>query len=264
MTMRNHRVDKLPAGAISGELEALRLKNAELEKRNRRLCVYIEQLAHDLKTPLTPLLGASEMLASAVTDKPWTDFARSIQMSAESLLRIVDELLDLEKCDRGLLELNCADIDAAALLSETTDGHRDDAATGHLIYGVEISQLPPVRADGHRLRQVTDTLLTNAIKNTPDGGRVVLTAVVKNGWLQVSVIDTGMSIDEDELRDIFQEYPVPGLKKSRAGSNGLALAKRLIGLHGGEISASRGADANNIFTFGIPVAGVKPIELGAI
>ncbi len=264
MVMRNHRVDNLPAGAVSADLEALRLKNADLEARNSRLCAYIQQLAHDLKTPLTPLLGASEMLASAVTGKPWTEFARSIQMSAESLLRIVDELLDLEKCDRGILGLNYIDVDPAVLLSEVFDGHRL-ASANRLHFAAEIPpSLPPIRADGPRLRQVADTLLVNAIKNTPDGGRVILIAAVKNGWLQVSVIDSGTSIDEDEPRDIFQEYPVPGLKKSRAGSNGLALARKLIELHGGEISASRGADANNIFAFAIPVAGVQPLEMGAI
>ncbi len=262
--MKNPDMFKFPAGIVSGELEGLRQENAELKERNERLCLFIRSLVHDMKTPLTPLLGASELLASAVTVKPWTDFARSIQMSAEGLLRIVDELLDLEKCERGLLELDCADVDAAALLYEAADGYRDAAVTGRLDFGVEVPPLPPVRADGARLKQVVNTLLFNAIRYTPDGGKVFLIAELEHDRLRVSIVDTGLSIDGDESKDIFQEYPAQSLKKSRAGSNGLALARRLVELHGGEINAFSGADKNNVFRFNIPIAGPRRIGMGAI
>ena len=257
-------MDKPPAGAMSGELEALRQNNAELEARNGRLCLYIERLVHDLKTPLTPLLGASEMLAAAVKEKHWADLAQSVYMSAENLLRMVEELLDLEKCERGLMELDCSDIDATALINEAIDGHRDAASAGRLDFTAEIPpSLPPVRADGARLRQVVDTLLSNAVRNTPGGGRVFIVAVIENGRLQVSVGDTGIEIAEDERRDIFQGYPDSGTKISRNNGNGLALAKRLVELHGGEISASKSAGVNNVFRFNIPIDGVRSFGTGA-
>ena len=251
----------IPEG-IEGSPESVAgLERAKLllEGRLERLEGFIRGLAHDLKTPLTPLLGASELLASGVVEKPWSDLAKSIQMSAENLHRMVDDLLDLEQCERGSLVLECSSVDAAALAGGVAQDFREAVSAGRLELAVEMpGSLPPVWADAIRLRQVIATLLGIAIRNTPGGGRVVLRAAVADEMLHISVIDNGTGIGEDDRRHVFEPYRPLVRGKALPGGIGLALAGQLAALHGGELSVENGADKGNIFWLRLPVTGSTP------
>jgi signal transduction histidine kinase len=261
--MKKPVVDKLTAGESSEELEALRRANTELEERVKRLGLFIQCLAHDLKTPLTPLLGASEMLASGIKEKPWADLAQSIQMSAEGLHRSVAELSDLGRSECGLLELNCSRVDPARLLQEVTEGFHGAALTGRVELVTEVPEsLPQVWADAARLRQVVTTLLANAFKFTPGGGLVILNVSAVDDHLHITVSDNGVGIGEDP-EHVFDPHPRLGSAKSRTGGISLALARCLVELHGGKIGVRRGGGNENIFWLRVPIGGPRLNVMGA-
>ena len=241
-------------GQKAQECTELARQNAVLEERLSKLENYVKQLAHDLKTPLTPLLGASELLASGCSEKPWSDLALSIKMSADNLLRMVDELLDLDLCNRGKLPLNISDFDPIRAVNETTNKMSESISPGRAVITVN---LPPrvknIHADETRLRQVLIILLFNAIRFSPAGGRVLVKVIPDDMIVKFSVQDSGTGIAKQDLQYVFDPYQLPGQPMPRMGGNGLALSKRLIELQGGRIGAESDPERGNIFWFNLPV-----------
>ncbi len=239
--------------SVQEEIDALKKRNVALEERVKNLENYIRQLAHDLKTPLTPLVGASEMLASGFNQKPWVDLAQSIKMSAENLHRMVEELLDLELCDCGLLKLNLADIDPVAAVTAAVTKVETGVPAGRVNIITNLpSSLQRVRADELRLRQVIGILLTNAIRFTPRGGNIIISVISSNGAIRFAVADSGTGIDEEDLPYIFEPYQPTDRHRPRAASNSLALAKKLVELHGGQVGVDSAPGRGTTFWFDLP------------
>ncbi len=251
-------------GQKAQEFAELARNNAILEERLCKLENYVKQLAHDLKTPLTPLLGASELLASGCNEKPWSDLALSIKMSAENLLRMVDELLDLDLCNCGKLALNTSNFDPVRAVNETTNKISESISPGRAVITVN---LPPhlkyVRADETRLRQVLIILLLNAVRFSPAGGKVLVGVMPDDTIVKFIVQDSGIGIAKQDLQYVFEPYQMPGKPQPRMGGNGLALSKRLIELQGGRIGAESDPEQGNIFWFDLPV-GESSAKMRAI
>jgi PAS domain S-box-containing protein len=230
---------------------------AEMQKRVE----FTRALAHELKTPLTPMLMSSQVLASELKDEPLLSLARNISRGASNLNSRIDELLDLARGEIGMLQLRTELFDIQELLKEVVEYSSPVASSRSQSLVLE----PPdsrllVKADKGRVRQVLLNLLNNALKFTPEGGRITLKATKKGSQLTVEVHDTGPGISEEEQQDLFEPY-------YRAGKNGahlsglglgLSLCKMLVELHGGRISVKSRLGKGSTFSFTLPLQLADP------
>ncbi|WP_353713765.1 histidine kinase dimerization/phospho-acceptor domain-containing protein [Dehalogenimonas sp. 4OHTPN] len=214
---------------------------------------FIPVLVHELRTPLTPLLGASEMLSSGITEQPWANLARSIQLSAVKMVRMIDDLADLGKCDCGELILEISDIDLSTLLGEVVESRRVRAVPLGLGLVIDIPQsLPRIRGDATRLRQVALALLESTLRQVPEGGFVRVSARSIDQSVMVTVTgEDSSSRHHDDFPSQFTEEDT----LEKAPSLALLLASYLVRLHEGRAGVVIQAGANSIYWFSVPVNG---------
>lgn len=229
----------------------------ELEAEVQRRVEFTRALVHELKTPLTPIMSSSELLVSGLRDEPWLSVARNIHRGAANLNRRIDELLDLARGEIGMLRLRPAYVDLLRLLRQVGDEMSAVMSGSGQTLALEVPEmLPPVWGDEDRLRQIVLNLLINASKFTPEGGRVILHARPRDGFLLVQVQDTGRGIPESEQRRLFQPYQrqLSDVEHLSGLGLGLALCKHLVELHGGNIWAESEAGKGSTFSFTVPLA----------
>ncbi|WP_229210544.1 ATP-binding protein [Duganella sp. CF517] len=242
----------------SGEHE-LRALTAELSQANQAQREFLVTLAHELRNPLAPIRSGLEMMRAH--DLARDEFERVRAMMDRQvghLVHLVDDLLDLARIARGkevlvhsLVELEQVVRAAVEISMPLID------AGGHRLLVSAPSNAPPVWLDAHRVAQVIGNLLNNAAKYTPNGGTIELMAVVEAGELTVTVRDNGIGIPADALPTVFDMFTqVPGSEGQAQGGLGIGLnlVRRLVELHGGEVSAhSGGAGQGSAFTLRLPV-----------
>jgi PAS domain S-box-containing protein len=227
----------------------------QLELEMKRRVEFARALAHELKTPLTPLLISSQVLVSEIKDEPLQSLARNISRGAQNLNNSIDELLDLAKGEVGMLQLRTDILDIPSLLREVTEYVSPVASSRNQLLLLELPKsLPSVKADKNRLRQVVLNLLSNALKFTPEGGKIVLRATQKEDEVIVEVEDNGPGIDPKEQQHIFEPYHrTEGDREQIRGLGlGLALCKMLVELHGGQIWVRSQLGAGSTFGFSLP------------
>jgi CheY-like chemotaxis protein/two-component sensor histidine kinase len=219
-------------------------------------------LSHELRNPLAVIGNSLQLLRLDDGLGPSVEKLREImEQQSNHLARLVEDLLDASRITRGSIELRCETVDLASVVANAVQTARpliDDA--GHQL----ALALPPtpviLNADPVRLTQVLGNLLTNAAKYTPRGGQIWLTAKRKDGGVQLSVRDTGLGIPADMLPHIFEmfEQVKSSLSRARGGMGlGLALAKKLVELHGGRIDVhSAGLGKGSEFVVWLPTAAV--------
>jgi len=229
-----------------------------LETEMKRRVEFARALAHELKTPLTPVVISSEVLASKAEEEPIASLARNINRGAQHLNSRIDELLDIARGEIGMLELKPSPIDLIQLLRELVDDVMPLASSR----GISLSSELPmteymVGGDRARLRQIVMNLLSNALKFTPEGGTVTLRAKREDGNVVVRVQDTGPGIAEGDQRRLFEPYQrlEEGTERTSGLGLGLALCKMLVELHGGRIWVDSRRGEGATFCFCIPVAG---------
>jgi PAS domain S-box-containing protein len=234
------------------EKDLRRQVEAEMQKRVE----FTRALAHELKTPLTPMLISSQVLASQLKDEPLLSLARNITRGASNLNSRIDELLDLARGEIGMLQLRTEPFDIRELLKEVVEYSSPVASSRRQSLVLE----PPdsrllVKADKGRVRQVLLNLLNNALKFTPEEGKITLKAVRKGPQLIIEVRDSGPGISIEEQQDLFEPYhraPKNGEQLSGLGL-GLALCKMLVELHGGRISVKSRPGKGSTFSFTLPL-----------
>ncbi len=229
----------------------------ELEAEFERRVFFTRALVHELKTPLTPVLASSELLASELKEEPYLSLAKNIHNGAMNLNRRISELLDLARMEIGTLQINLRSVDATALLLSIADEMKPAVASNGLSLEVSVpSSLPPVWADEERLRQVVLNLMINASKYTPEGGTISLRARQQDNNLVVEVADTGMGIPDDEQKQLFKPYHsrVDDREHLSGLGLGLALCKYLVELHGGKIWVNSAVGKGSTFSFSVPLA----------
>jgi PAS domain S-box-containing protein len=228
----------------------------QIEAEMRRRIEFTRTLAHELKTPLTPVLASSDSLLAELQDERLLSLAKNISRGASSLNSRIDELLDLARGEVGILELNPEPIDLLQLLREVAESIAPLAMSKGLSLGLALpSSLPLVRADVPRIQQVVLNLLTNAVKFTPKDGKIKLKASEENALVTVEVQDTGPGMSGDEQERVFEPYHRMSGDKGRLGGLGLGLAlcKRLVELHGGQIWVKSRPSGGSTFGFSLPV-----------
>ncbi len=236
----------------------------ELQTEVKKRIEYTRGLVHELKTPITPIIAAAELLLEEIREPPLDNLVKSISRSAANLDRRIDELLDTARSEVSMLRLHPESIDVTTLLRDVASEMRLVAQHGKqsLVLGIPAS-LPMVVADKDRIRQVLLNLLSNAIKYTPPGGKITLSAEHDDTNLIISVSDTGHGINEEQQKHLFEPYyRVEDGRELLSGLGlGLYLAKSLVELHGGRIWVKSEKNKGSTFSFSLPLASaVKEAE----
>ncbi|MCC6191946.1 MAG: HAMP domain-containing histidine kinase [Anaerolineales bacterium] len=218
---------------------------------------FLANVSHELRTPLTSIQGFAQAMLDGTVDSP-AGRERSAQIifdEAERMRRLVDGLLELARLDSNLRALARAPVDPRALLARVVEkfGLRAQSA-GVSLQAQLPAGLPAVLGDGDRLAQVFDNLLDNALKHTPAGGRVVVTAETAPGGLNVHVADTGRGIPAEDLDRIFERFYQVDKSRTHGGGLGLGLSisREIVAAHGGQIQAHSRPGEGTTLTVSLP------------
>lgn len=234
---------------------ALRAQSSQKSQRD-----FVANVSHELKTPLTSIQGFAQAIldGAAETDAERQQAAQIIYDEAARMNRMVLDLLDLAKLDAGAAEITMSPLNVPALLRTVAEKFAPQLRQA----GVEIitqadSNLPKISADGDRLSQVFTNLIDNALKFTPRGGSITLSAAAANGEMIISVADTGAGIPPEAQAHIFERFyqadPArKGGQKHGAGL-GLAIAYEVIRAHGGRIALRSRLGAGTTFDVFLPL-----------
>jgi signal transduction histidine kinase len=254
----------------------LRMENRDLlrlaEAANRTKSEFLANMSHELRTPLNAVIGFSDvMLAQAfgpLGAARYREYAEDINRSGQHLLNIINDILDLSKIEAGHLELHEEICDAAAIVEACRHLLKQRAELGGVDLRLDIGAPPPaLRADAVKLKQILVNLMTNAVKFTPAGGQVVVTAArAADGWFEFTVADTGIGIAPADIERVMQPFvQVENSMARRHGGTGLGLplARRLAELHDGELRLISRLGAGTTVTVRLPpvrmqVRGVPP------
>jgi len=244
-----------PDGEVTGRVLVFRDLRAEREvERMKR--EFLSRVGHELRTPLTPMLGYARILAgrNLPSDRA-RDIAHEIVTSGERLERIVEMLEFFASAQAGRTVLQPEPVDVRELLTGVVQ-ERQKSANGHVLVRRVRSGTPPVLGDPYWLRRSIDELLDNAIKFSPDGGRVSVTAGPVEGHVEIAVRDSGVGMSEDELERAFAEWSQGDESDTRAYGGlglGLALVQRVAERHGGRVLCETAPGKGSKFSILLPV-----------
>jgi PAS domain S-box-containing protein len=219
----------------------LKLRNRAVERGDRLKSEFLASMSHELRTPLNAIIGFSDLLAeqtAGVLSSKQQRFIGHIQQGARHLLTLINDILDLSKVESGRLELHCENLAVATAVAEVLSILQPLAMAKRIQAESTIGPDVTAWADPVRFHQILYNLLGNAVKFTPEGGRVWVEAAEREGRLVVSVGDTGLGIPMEEQEAIFDAFHQVGVttKGIKEGTGlGLAITKRLVEEHGGRI-----------------------------
>jgi two-component system phosphate regulon sensor histidine kinase PhoR len=218
---------------------------------------FISNVSHELRTPLASLKALTETLQeSALEDPPAARrFLQQMETEVDAITHIVGELLELSRIESGRVPLKLSPTVPKELLTNALERLSLQAERAGLKTRIECPDgLPQVLADAGRLEQVIVNLLHNAIKFTPAGGEITLSAHQNKDWVQFSVQDNGIGIPADDLPRIFERFYKTDRARSSGGTGlGLAIARHLVEAHGGRIWAHSVEGQGSTFYFTIPI-----------
>ncbi len=227
-------------GTVVGRIWTLREVTAD-RRLERLRDAFVAAVSHELRTPLTSISGFLELLADEEQQlsSAGRRYVDVIRRGNDRLRRIVEDLLLVAEIEAERLELRLAPTDLAELAASTVEDALPVAAENGIELTLEVEGSLPLNADAARLRQVLDNLVSNALKFTPRGGSVTLSASNGGGSLQVEVTDTGIGVPPDELGQLFSRFYRASSARHRAipGTGlGLVIARAIVEAHGGTIS----------------------------
>ena len=243
--------------------EVMKTKEA-LEEASRRKDEFLATLSHELRTPMTSILGwTALMMMTSLDDQTQRDGIASIHRSALVQAELIDDMLDVARVVTGKLHLVIEQADLETLVRAAIAVVAPAAKAKKLEIEVEFeSPIPPVSGDATRLQQITWNLLSNAVKFTPMGGRISVRLFSEDAFVHLVVRDSGIGIRPDFLPYAFDRFAQQDVGASRRNSGlgiGLALVKQLVELHGGTVRASsEGEGQGSEFTVSLPVRDIQP------
>jgi signal transduction histidine kinase/CheY-like chemotaxis protein len=241
---------------------AIAVQNAqlfrELEVAGRHKSEFLASMSHELRTPLNAVIGFSDVLLERMfgeLNERQEEYVRDIRDSGRHLLELINEILDLSKVEAGRMELELAALSLPDLLEHGLAMVRERAARHGIAISLDVApEVGVVWADELKLKQVVLNLLTNAVKFTPDGGRVDVRAEIAGDEARVEVRDTGIGIAEGDHERIFEAFQRGGREARSEGTGlGLTLSKRIVELHGGRIWMTSRLGEGSTFGFAVPV-----------
>ncbi len=283
-------VNRKSAGAFAPETiallntfatqSALAIQNArlfrEIEEKSRQLEVasqhkseFLANMSHELRTPLNAIIGFSEVLLERLfgelNDKQ-AEYTSDILESGRHLLSLINDILDLSKIEAGRMELDREEFDLPGAIENTLvlvreRAHRRGITLTHSLD----AQLGRIHADQRKVKQVLLNLLSNALKFTPEGGRIDVRAAVRGDTAEIAVTDTGIGIAPQDHHAVFEEFRQTGTaaKKAEGTGLGLAISRKFIELHGGAIRVESALGSGSTFIFTLPLRDRQGPPAGA-
>jgi two-component system, OmpR family, clock-associated histidine kinase SasA len=269
-TEDDEQIITVVAGRMAVELENARLYDEEkkmrqeLEEQEKLKSEFLRNVAHELKTPLTAIMASSELLSSTAIEKLDVETRRrlldNLKHGSEAMNRRVNELLDIARMDVVGFTINPLPLEIASLVREVVADARIIFQSKRQSLELNIADsIPRVYADADRISQVLTNLLSNASKFSPFDSTIRVVMVQKDGLVRIEIMDMAPPIGDLEKSKIFTPYyrgenaalreRIPGL------GLGLAICKKLVLLHGGEIGCYNRGPAGNVFWFTLPVYG---------
>ncbi len=234
-------------------------KSAQLEAASRHKSEFLANMSHELRTPLNAIIGFSEVLSEGMfgeINEKQTEYLQDILESGRHLLSLINDILDLSKVEAGRMELELSDFHLPSAIENALILVRERASRRGIRLGSTIDErLGVIGGDERKVKQVLLNLLSNALKFTPEGGRIDVGARLQDGVAEVSVADTGIGIAPADQDAVFEEFRQVGTadKKAEGTGLGLALSRKFIELHGGKIWVKSQVGMGSTFTFTLPL-----------
>ena len=238
------------------------------QEANRAKDEFLMTLSHELRTPMTAILGWARMLPNMQAGDPtFRDAVAAIGRSAQLQARLIDDVLDVSRIVSGKMRLNVETVDIVPLLQGALESVRSSADARRITLVTSFEpNLGAATIDPTRLQQMVWNLLSNAVKFTPKGGRVEMSAKRTSSQLQISVVDNGEGIDPRFLPHVFEPFRQAETSSTRAYGGlglGLSIVRYLAEAHGGTVAAdSEGRGKGARFTIMLPIRAVRRTEPG--
>jgi signal transduction histidine kinase len=252
------------AHALGQQMTREREARREAEQANRAKDEFLAVLSHELRTPLAATLGWTRLLRHGPLEPARLERAITvIERSAQTQKRLIEDLVDVSRIIAGRLELERAVLWFEHPIRSALDDVRAAAEDKGVVIETALESSLPIAGDSMRLEQIVSNLLTNAIKFTPTGGRVLVTLRAIQGWAELSVTDTGLGIAPEFLPYLFERFTQAdsgSTRQHRGLGLGLSIVRHLVTLHGGAVHVtSPGLGGGATFTVRLPLAdGATP------
>jgi signal transduction histidine kinase len=228
------------------------------EEANRVKSEFLANVSHELRTPLHGMLSYARFGKTEVTTAPPEEIAsyfQYISQSGESLLSMVNDLLDLAKFEAGKMLMEFAAVDLASLAAMVVDEFNSLCSEKNIHIALELPDGEcSLSVDAHRIKQVLRNVLSNAVKFSPQGTTIVVVLVNTGEGALLTVRDQGPGVPDDELEAVFDKFVQSSRTKSGAGGTGLGLAicREIVMGHGGRIWADNAPEGGAVFTVELP------------
>ncbi|WHH61349.1 ATP-binding protein [Petroclostridium sp. X23] len=235
-------------------------KNDELEKANDLKNQYLGMVVHDLRNPLAAILTYSQSLISDIGEfslEKQLEFLGYIRTSTESMLKMVDELLDISKIEAGKLDLKLENVNLGKLVQRNVTINNPLAQNKKIDLSLYVQEgLPDTAVDIYKIEQVLNNLISNAIKFSKPGGSVEVQVYSERENIVIAVIDQGEGIPENEIGMLFQPFSTTSVKSTYGEKNtglGLAIARKIVEGHNGRIEVQSKAGEGSRFFAYLPI-----------
>ena len=252
---------KARTAELRESLKKIEDANLRLQEANRARSRFLSSMSHELRTPLNGILGFTDLLRGQFfgpLNEKQLGYVNQVDDSGKHLLSLINDLLDMAKIDAGGMELELGPVSAEEFIQATTSMMSSQFKKKEITLRTFLEPgLPVLSADIRKCKQIMLNLLSNALKYTPKGGEVEIGAAAeKDSQLKITVKDTGIGIEADEIEKVFSEFhQADKVRDQQLGGTGigLALTRRLVELHGGGIGVESEVGAGSAFWFTLPL-----------
>ncbi|QQR81701.1 MAG: GHKL domain-containing protein [Deltaproteobacteria bacterium] len=241
-------------GSVSVFNDVTRIRQLERTRRD-----FVANVSHELKTPLTNIRGYAETLNSgALEDKDAAKrFLEKIERNAIHLQELVEDILSISEIESGRFELHIKEFNLVNVLEDLIEQHQLQISEKKLTLDSQLSQAGTIRADEKAMKQIFNNLLENAIKYTPEQGKITVRAFQEKSKIRIEIEDTGIGIPEADQPFVFERfYRVDKARSRPTGGTGLGLSivKHLVQAHGGEVGMKSDVGKGSLFWFTISLS----------